>query len=295
MGNLSQYFGDAVASGQSQYTTDPRLLPVGVYGYGYIKTWSNTNDNASEEVFWYNSIPKMLHMYNDQWSTVYTDHTWGNPNFTDANATNHSSVDNFEATNESGINGGYRIVDYTTQANTYVSVCDHSGFSGYLTWVIGLGNHGQPIGSKSYIKITVDGQAYEFVGNLHYRNGSATSSIERLYWGCITHTGSTGTSDGGMFGHAYSSLGAGNHHRSYYYTKNDRNIITRPEEGINLPHPEEAIPSRGFPALRFSNSIKVEVKIEAPSGGTYATNGSANYFSNYAAAAICKDVVVPGY
>jgi len=111
MGNLSQYFGDAVASGQSQYTTDPRLLPVGVYGYGYIKTWSNTNDNASEEVFWYNSIPKMLHMYNDQWSTVYTDHTWGNPNFTDANATNHSSVDNFEATNESGINGGYRIVD----------------------------------------------------------------------------------------------------------------------------------------------------------------------------------------
>lgn len=302
MANLSQFFGDAVASGQSQYTTDPRLLPVGVYGYGNIKTWSNTIDSPHEQVFWYNSAPKMLHMYANEWSSVYTDYSWDNPNFDDANVAGHSNIEAFKATTNAEIPGGYRIVDYTTEADTYVDVCNHSGFGGYLTWVLGLGNYGMPVGSNSYIKIIVDGVEYEFKGNLHYRNGATVSSYERLYWGCL-QGGVTTTSpfSGGMFGASHADLGAGNHHRSYYYTMNDYGIVTRPEESVSLPHPEEAIPSRGFTALRFENSIRVQVKISSPLGQGYAAmSQGANlktgpYFTNYAMCALRKDLVIPGF
>jgi hypothetical protein len=78
---------------------------------------------------------------------------------------------------------------------------------------------------------------------------------------------------------------------------NPQGTKTYPEEGIGLPMPHEAIPSKGFSSLRFENSIRVEVKIEAPTGGTYAPGGpgSPSYMCNYAAAAIRKDPTFPGF
>lgn len=301
MANLSQFFGDAVASGQSEYTTDARLLPVGVYHVPYIKTWSNYTDGAHEQVFWYNSLPRMFNMYDDQWATVYSDYTWANPNFKNDNATNHTQIDNFEAATNSDIDGGYVIVDYNTQQDTWVDVCNHSGFGGYLGWVIGLGNHGAEVGGKSYIKITVDGVEYEFVGNLHYRNGSATSSHERLLWGCLMSTSTTSNPfAGGMFGANHSSLGVGSHHRSYYYTRNSMGVYTHPEESVNVPLPDEFIPGKGFIPLRFDNSIRVQVKISHPNNSYALPSQGANtqtspYFSNYAAACIKRDLVIPGF
>ena len=301
MANLSQFFGDAVASGQSQYTTDPRILPVGVYYNARIKTWSNSDNISYDQNFWYMTIPRLLQMYNDQWTSVYNDYPWVNLNFKDSNAAGHTAVDNFEATNAAEIPGGYAIVDYATQADTWVDVCNHSGYGGYLSWVCGLGNYGVPVGSKSYIRITVDGQSYEFVGNLHYRNGATNSSHERLLWGSLG--GASTTSNpwaGGMFGGSHSDFGTGDHNRTYYFTKNSMGVYTRPEEVKFLTMPDEALPAKGFTALRFENSIRVEVKIQHPNGSYAVASQGANtntnpYFSNYAACALYKDLVLPGF
>ena len=288
MATLSSFFGDAVGTGQVNDVTDPRQLPISIQYHPYVKTWTNTNDNATEEVFWYTSIPTFLHMYNDEWSSVYTDYAWGNPNFTQP-----GMVDKYwKATDNSSIMGGYLIYD-PVNVGTYQTVADHSGYGGYLNWVVGLGNQAQPAGTLTYIKITVDGQEYEFEGVLHYRNDEPNSSWERMVWGTWVNSTATYTNpySGGMFGGQHGDLGTGRHNRNRFLSINPTSQVqNKTENSCQLITPSEIMNTRGMQALRFENSVKVEVKNVPPEGATQSVAG----FSNYSCCSITRDLTLPG-
>jgi len=289
MANLSSYFGDAVASGQSNNLTDPRELPVAVMSQPYVKSWVNQWDSATEQVFWYTSIPTYLHMYNTEWSSVYTDYAWGNPNPTNW-TTNY-----YKATNNASIMGGYLIHD-PANTGTYETVMDHSGYSGYLNWVIGLGHQGGVPGALTYIKITVDGQAYEFKGTLHFRNDQSTVGYERMVWGCWQDGTIAASSpySGGMFGGSYTDYGTGRHNRYTFLSYNPDSMVPNMTENYpTMINPIHCKPVRGIQPLKFSNSIKVEVKNELDPTDT--SGQSTTYFSNYACCSVTRDLTLPGY
>jgi len=72
MAKLSNFFADSVGDVTIQEVTDPREMPISV-GNAYIKDWTSTHEHASATNFWFQALPTFLQMYNDEWTTVYTD------------------------------------------------------------------------------------------------------------------------------------------------------------------------------------------------------------------------------
>ena len=284
MAKLSNFFADSVGDVTVSEVTDPRELPISV-GNVYIKDWVNTHEHAAGTNFWYHSLPTFLQMYNDEWSTVYTDQTWNNPNPTQAGVTARY----YKATNASEILGGYLIYDPTTDVNNYATVCNHTG-TGWLTNVIGLGNVGQPSGTKTYIRITVDGNIYEFSSFLDFRNDEVNSNHERLVWGhSLLGTNDTSSPhSGGPWAGNYGDYGTGRHHRTRFIKfDKDTMIMSIGEQTHSIINPYHFNSYRGFLGLRFTSNLKVEVKNEPVAGAAQSTTS----FANYAAALIKRDII----
>ena len=281
MARLSNFFADSIGDVTVANVTDPRELPVQV-GVPYIKDWTNAHDRGDSTNFWYRSIPTYLQMFNDEWASVYTAQTWNNPNPTQAGVTPVY----YKATTASEILGGYLVY---TDVNNYSTVCDLTG-TGWLTNVIGLANHGQASGCRTYIRITVDGNEYEFKSFLDYRNDGTTSDDERLVWGLTTY-GANSTSSphsGGPWANGYGDYGTGRENRTRFlkYDK-DTMILSSGEQYFTIPNPYTFNSFRGFIGLRFESTIKVEVKNEPVSGASLSTSA----FSDHAAAFIKRDII----
>jgi hypothetical protein len=288
MANLSTFFGDAIATGQPNDVVDPRQLPIGVYLHPYVKSWVNQWDYAREAVFWDTSIPTYLLMYNSEWSSTYS--TINNPNHTQAGMVGNY----YKADDRDGILGGYIIYDPTTDVGNYVDLVNHSGYGGYLNWVMGPANEGQPAGTQTFMKITVDGQDYEFQATLHYRNNEANSNAERLVFGCFAIGTDAAASpySGGMFGNNYGDMGTGRHNRNTFISKHPTTLVqSMTEQTVTLINPFNISPVRGIQALRFENSIRVQVKNVPPAGAAQSTTA----YSNYCAASVTRDLKLPGY
>ena len=295
MANLSTYFGSAVGTGESRYVRDPRKLPIQV-GRPYVKDWTNAHESGNATNFWYQSVPTYLQMYDDEWKVRLADpatdpatERWLNPNPTQNGITGSY----YKAVQESEILGGYKY--YTADdVNSYKTVCDLSGKAGILTNVIGPGNDNQPAGTLSYIKITVDGAAYEFKSFLSYYNNNANTDIERLLWGHFI-VGSNQTSSphpGGPWAGNYGDYGTGRNSRTRFFMYDKNTFIPNyTEQTYTLVNPFFFDQYRGFVGLRFDNSIKVEVKNEPVAGATQSTDG----YSHITAAFVKYDIVVPGY
>ena len=284
MATLSNFFADSIGDVTVAEVTNPRELPITV-GVPYIKDWTNTHERSDTTNFWYQSVPTYLQMYNDEWATVYTAQTWNNPNPTQAGVVSTY----YKATDNSSILGGYLIYDAATDVNNYATVCDQSG-SGWLTNAIGLANQGQPTGTETYMKITVDGQAYEFKSLLDLRNDGANSDDERLIFG-MTVTGTNWTTSphgGGPWAGSYGDYGTGRNSRTRFikYHK-DTMIQSMGEATYGIVNPYYFNQFRGFLGLRFESAIKVEVKNVPPSGAAQSTAA----YSNYACAFIKRDII----
>jgi len=284
MAKLSNFFADSVGDVTIQEVTDPREMPISV-GNAYIKDWTSTHEHASATNFWFQALPTFLQMYNDEWTTVYTDQAWNNPNPTQAGV-----VDKYyKATNNSEILGGYLVYDPVTDVNSYATVCSHTG-TGILTNVIGLGNVNQPSGTATYIKITVDGNVYEFKSFLDYHNDNANSNHERLIWGhtLIGTNDTTSPHSGGPWAGNHGDYGTGRQNRTRFMKfHKDTMIMSTGEQTHSIVNPYHFNSYRGFIGLRFNSSLIVEVKNEPVAGATQTTTN----FANYAAALIKRDII----
>jgi len=291
MANLSTYFGSAIGSGESRYVRDPRKLPVQVCR-PYVKDWTNAQEYIGAENFWYHSIPTYLQMYNDEWRIRLADpatdpvtERWNNPNPTQNGITGSY----YKAVQEKDILGGW--VYYTNDdVNTYKTVCNLTGKPGILTNVIAPGNVGQPAGTKSYIKITVDGSEYEFKSFLSYYNNNANTDYERLMWGhsVIGTNNSASPHSGGPWAGNHGDYGTGRQNRTRFMKfHKDTMIMSTGEQTHSIVNPYHFNSYRGFIGLRFNSSLIVEVKNEPVAGATQTTTN----FANYAAALIKRDII----
>ena len=295
MANLSSYFGSSLGSGESRYVRDPRKLPIQVCR-PYVKDWTNAHEYIGAENFWFHSIPTYLQMYNDEWrirladpSTDPATERWNNPNPTQTGITGSY----YKAVQEEDILGGW--IYYTNDdANAYKTVCNLSGKPGILTNVIGPGNLGQPAGTKTYIKITVDGAEYEFKSFLSYYNDNANTDYERLFWGhSVLGNNNTGSPhSGGPWAGNYGDYGTGRQNRSRFMMfDKDTMVLNNTEQTMTIVNPYHFDLYMGFVGLRFDNSIKVEVKNEPVAGAVQSTTG----YSHIACALVKYDTVIPGY
>ena len=151
MANLSQFFGDAVASGTSEHVTDPRKMDWVVWRHPYAPARRQTSYHAGVTQFWdYN-----LFLCNRD--TTSTDIAF--PNGTAmALPTNMNSA----KLTPSSKKWGNQIKVTTADLGNYVELANVSGESGFISSIVAPGQYGFVGDAFVDVKIILDGQEYIF-------------------------------------------------------------------------------------------------------------------------------------
>lgn len=292
MANLSQFFGDAVASGQSEYVTDPRKFPAVYCRYTGIKTAENTWRRADEIYFW-----DSMHAYMNTDTNndlVINGGDIDGPSPAWSTGVVNTSVPNSNQSFFDQRRRGNIVKLQDADMGNWVEVANVTGESGYLAWVVGPGQNGQTIGDPmTGVKIIVDGVEYEFTAQHTYYDTQTTINRGRLVWGSIRQGSGTGSwapsintwgayDDHGTYRNSVGR-GIGYGHNGIYYTPYNGSFQLINPWGLGL--------FPGTTGLRFENSVQVFVM----NGGTNVTTQSTNEYSQYACAAWTFDYTLPGF
>lgn len=291
MATLSQFFGDAVASGQGEYLTDPRQFPAVYCRYQGIKTQVSTVRYGYEIYFW-----DAMHAYMNTDTSIDLTSVGGNIPGPPTPLWQTGTVNKLAP----GADQSYfdqrrrgNIVQLTdADMDNWVEVCNVTGSSGYLAWVVGPGQNGQTIGTPyTGIKIIVDGVSYEFIAQHIYYDVQTVINRGRLVWGAIQPGTATGTwapgvtswgayEDHGTVRNTYAR-GIGYGHNGIYYSPVEGNYQLINPWGLGL--------FPGKTGLRFENSVQCFVM-----NGGNAVQSTTEY-SQYAGAAWTFDYTLPGW
>ena len=276
MANLSQFFGDAVASGTSEHVTDPRKMDWVVWRLPYAKARRQTSYHTGSSQFWdYN-------LFFCNRDTTSADIAY--PNVTAC--TLPTNMNSAKLANSSK-KWGNQIKVTTADLGNYVELANVSGESGFISSIVAPGQYGFVGDAFVDVKIIIDGQEYIFESQLATYNNSTTISYERLTMGFV---GGEGTSNGERHDSwwGYNSMGNQrvDYNPSVWYGHN--NIIYQIGADSNMPHPWGA--GKTYKGLRFENSFQIFVKCHgAP------TTQSTTYYSDYAGAYWNYDLALPGF
>ena len=296
MASLSQFFGDAVASGQSEHLTDPRQFPAVYARYTGIKTRAQTLRNSYEIYFW-DAMNAYMNSYNEEDSVQFggdidlPNRNW-NVGTVDRRYGDIADPAFFDTRRRGNV---VKIED--SDIGNWVEICNVTGSSGYLAWVLSPAQKGVVVSSTlkptTGIKIIVDGLEYEFTAQHLYYDGSTTLHRGRLAWGTIQPGTGTGSWAPGIntVG-AYEDIGTDrdNHNGSIGYGHNGVLYNTVGQYQLKNPWAQGGVYS-GHSGLRFENSVQCFVKND----GLGVTTQSTSEYSNYAAAAWTFDYTLPGY
>jgi hypothetical protein len=272
MANLSTFFGQAVASGQSSELTDPTKLP-------YCHTVADPH--------------YLYYGYNGQWHDGQ-DEFWRQTDYNNSG----NAITRVVGTNY--------VEDTTGVANTWHTITDISSSAGYWCWAVGFSGHlltdwpTSPVTSS--LRVTIDGTAYTRESE-HVRGNATDTTLSwgRPHWGWYSRRDSYG---GGHYYQQWSIAAnpAGMGHYPIVRSQELSNMVggTTPS-GHGTPNvfyahvpiylqAREAYEIWGLPKVRFENSLKVEAKISRPhpsiaagtnfSGATPTLN--QHYYSNFA-------------
>jgi len=296
MATLSQFFGDAVASGQSDFLTDPREFPAVYCRYQYIKTRVQTARDTSSIYFW-----DAMHAWmntDTQADLISNGGTIdGPPNSWDVATVDKQYVGVSDPAFFDQRRRGNIVKIEDADMGNWVEVCNVTGSSGYLAWVLAPGQQGTVISSSvqptTGIKIIVDGMEYIFTAQHLYYDNQLTLNYGRLIWGAIQPGTGTGSWAPGLntVG-AYDDVGTNrdNYNGSIGYGHNG--ILYDSMASYQLKNPWN-LGNRyaGHTGLRFENSVQCFVM----NGGNGVTTQSVSNYSQYAAAAWTFDYTLPGY
>ena len=265
MANLSQFFGDAVASGTSEHVTDPRKMDWVVWRLPYAKARRQTSYHTGSSQFWdYN-------LFFCNRDTTSADIAY--PNVTAC--TLPTNMNSAKLANSSK-KWGNQIKVTTADLGNYVELANVSGESGFISSIVAPGQYGFVGEAFADIKIILDGQEYIFESQLATWNNSTTVEYQRFTMGFV---GGAGTSNGERHDSWWGYNNMGNQRADYnpamWYGHN--NIIYQIGADSNMPHPWGA--GKTYKGLRFENSFQIFVKSHgAP------TVQSTSYYSDYAGA-----------
>jgi|GEM_PF-6665775 len=292
MATLSQFFGDAVASGQSEHITDPRKFPAVYCRYPRIKTNESTIHSAYQYQFWnamnvYRNINSADLAVNGGTEDGPAE-TWAT-NMVNSPAEQAYAKAEFFDTRKRG-----EVKQYTTaDIGTYKVLCDITNETGHLAWVVTPSAHGIDLSVEqpdTAIRITVDGIAYEFTAQFIHYQTSNTLSRQRLIWGNVSPGSSSGANFTSM--HSWGSYydpGTYRNSADGYIGYGHNGVLYSPSSSWSLMNPWGMNLFAGVKGLRFENSIKVEVKMN-----NLAAMPTAE-FAEYAAAAWTFDYKLPGF
>lgn len=278
MATLSQFFGDAVASGQSEHITDPRKMDWVVFRLPYSKGRRQTSYHTGQSQFWdYN-------LFFCNRDTTSTDIAFPNGTAMNLPTTNMNSSKLADPT----VKWGNQIQLTDADLGNFVELANVSGKSGFISSIIGPGQYGYD-GNDSYtdIKIILDGVEYVFEAQHATWNNSTTVEYQRFTMGCVS---GTGTSNGERHDSWWGYWAMGNQRYDYnpgfWYGHN--NIAYQVGADCFMPHPYGA--GKTYKGLRFENSFQIYVKNH---GGP--TTQSTTYYSDYAGAYWNFDYTIPGF
>jgi hypothetical protein len=277
MSTLTQFFGDAVASGASEFVTDPRKMDWVVWRLPYSKARRQTSYHAGQTQFWdYN----LFYCNRDTTSTDIA-YPLGTAMTLPTNMHSTKLTDPL-------LKWGNQIKLTDADLGSWVELANVSGKAGFISSIIGPGQYGY-VGSDSFtdIKIILDGVEYIFEAQHAHWNNIETVEYQRL---TMNFVGGAGTSNGERHDSFHGYWDMGNQRADYnpamWYGHN--NILYQIGADSFMRAPYGA--GKSYKGLRFENSFQIFVK----NHGGPTTQSTVNY-SEYAGAYWTFDYQLPGW
>ena len=277
MATLSQFFGDAVASGQSEYVTDPRKMFWAVPYLIYTKGRRQSSYHTGQSNFWdYNLV------YCNR-NTTSTDIAYPLGTTIEAD-TNYDPAYRMDP----ALKTGNQIQLTDADLGNWVELANVSGQSGFISSIVGPGQYDY-VGTDAYtgIKLILDGVEYVVETQIANYNNSTTVGYQRLCFNLFSGSGEANVGYHPQF-HGYYDYGTEQvDYTTWSYGYSNTNILYTGQY-MFIANPYSA--GISTPGLRFENSFQIYVK---NFGGP--TTQSTTNFSDYAGAYWKYDMIVPGF